>query len=153
MLRRPPRLTRSATLFPYTTLSDLLGRLAVHLAVAVDVVPGIEVPAVARLQGEPQVLVDREALEEIGDLERAREPAPGYAVGRQADDVAAVQLPRDPVRQIEPGNQGEGGGLVGAVAADERMHLCACLRQVDSLHVADDAEALLHTGDPQSLNL
>src|SRR3546814_4283220 len=111
MLRRPPRLTRSATLFPYTTLSDLLGRLAVHLAVAVDVVPGIEVPAVARLQGEPQVLVDREALEEIGDLERAREPAPGNGVGRQAADVAAVQPHRATVRQIEPGNQVEGGGL------------------------------------------
>src|SRR3546814_942046 len=91
MIRRPPSSTRTDTLLPYTTLFRSLGRLAVHLAVAVDVVPGIEVPAVARLQGEPQVLVDREALEEIGDLERAREPAPGNGVGRQAADVAAVQ--------------------------------------------------------------
>src|SRR3546814_20346509 len=77
-------------------------------------------PAVARLQGEPQVLVDREALEEIGDLARAREPAPGNGVGRQAADVAAVQLPRATVRPIEPGNQVEGGGLAVAVGAYAR---------------------------------
>src|SRR3546814_7698866 len=128
-------------------------RRVVFRSVAVDVVPGIEVPAGARLQGEPQVLVEREAREESCDLERAREPAPGNGVGRQAADVAAVQPHRATVRQIEPGNQVEGGGLAGAVGADERMDLSARHREVDLLHGADAAEALLLPGDLQYRSL
>src|SRR3546814_16129885 len=60
-----------------------LGRLAVNLAAAVDVAPGIAVPAVARLPGEPTVLVDREARDAIGDLARQRERAQGNGGGRQ----------------------------------------------------------------------
>ncbi len=56
--------------------------LGVDLRVAVDVAPGVEARRVPRLQRQAQVLVDRQAAEQVGDLERAREALLADAVRR-----------------------------------------------------------------------
>ncbi len=68
-----------------------LGGLGVDIGIAVDVAPDIEAHRTLRLQRQAQVFVDRKAAEQIGDLERAREPAVADQVGRHALDVAAVE--------------------------------------------------------------
>src|SRR4029079_3029978 len=87
MIRRPPR----STLFPYTTLFrsvDLLllparGRRAHHRAQDAD----LRRPGLRR----HQVLLDRHAQEEPKRLERACAPEARDLVGREADEVPAVE--------------------------------------------------------------
>ena len=70
---------------------DEFGGLGVNFRIAVDVAPDVEAHIALRLQREPQVLVDREFLEQIGDLKRARQPAMADQFGRHALNVLAVE--------------------------------------------------------------
>jgi hypothetical protein len=78
-----------------------LVRLGVNLRVAVDVAPDVEPPGMARLQRQPQVLVDRESAEQVGDLERAREPLLADLVRRNAADRPSVQAHAAAVRRVQ----------------------------------------------------
>jgi hypothetical protein len=71
---------------------DELRGFGVHVRIAVDVAPDVEAHAVLRLQRKPQVLVDRQAAEQVGDLERAREAVMADQMSAAALDIAAVEL-------------------------------------------------------------
>ena len=103
---------------------DQLRGLGVDLGVAVDVAPGVEAPRVPRLQRQAQVLVDRQALEQVGDLERAREALLADAVRRQAAGSprrAGAPCPRPGANM--PDDDVEQRGLARAVRADQRVDL------------------------------
>ena len=79
--------------FEAEELDELRG-LGVDVRIAVDVAPGIEPAGMARLHRQAQVLVDRQAVELAGDLERAREAPAGDAVGGEIVDRPAVEMHR-----------------------------------------------------------
>ncbi len=79
----------------------------VNFRVAVDVAPQVEAGRIARLHRQPEVLVDRQAAEQIGDLKRTRQALPADAVRRQAVDLPAVK---------------PYGALIGAYRPDIRLN-------------------------------
>src|SRR5438132_1211774 len=83
--------------------------------------PEAEAVALGGLNGERNVSLGGEVVEDARDLERSRQPEPRAASGRQLGDVAPVE--HDPAR-IRPelaGQLPDQGGLTGAVRTDERM--------------------------------
>ena len=81
----------------------------------------MEATRVPGLDGEPQVLLDREPLEQIGDLERAGDAAGAKAIRREAVDPLAAQQDLAGIRRIQAGDDIEQRGLAGAVRADQRL--------------------------------
>ena len=67
-----------------------LARFGVDVGVIVHVAPEVKTVGMARLQRQAQVLVDGEALEEVGDLERAREALLTNAIGALARNHPAM---------------------------------------------------------------
>src|SRR5947208_8715 len=97
--------------------------------------------AARRLHGKADVFSDGEIGEEIRELERATQTAPGAQRSRQARQVLAVeqnlagagaQLPRD---QIEV------SGLAGAVRSDDGGELARTKRACHRVHGDMSAEA------------
>jgi hypothetical protein len=70
---------------------DQLRGLGVDVAVMVDVAPQVEAASVLGLQRQTQVLVDRQPLEQVGDLERARQPLMADRFRRYTLNLATVQ--------------------------------------------------------------
>ncbi len=66
---------------PRKRISSAVSR--VDIGIAVDVAPGVEARRMPRLQRQAQVLVDRQAAEQVGDLERAGEALLADAVRRR----------------------------------------------------------------------
>src|SRR5690606_6914803 len=106
-----------------------------------DVAPAVEARGVARLQRQAQVLLDRQALEQVGDLEGARQALLADAVGRQTLDRLAVQAHRARGGREHARDQVEGGGLARAVGADEGVDLPGLYAQVRALDRLNAAEA------------
>src|SRR3546814_10793892 len=82
MIRRPPRSTRTDTLFPYTTLF----RSPHH-----DLTMTSEL-LVSALPGELRAAVRRDGI--LDDLLILREGAPGAAAGAQAGDLFLARVQR-----------------------------------------------------------
>ena len=120
-----------------------------NLGVAVDVAPGVEASGVLRLQRQAQVLVDRQAAEQVGDLERTREAALADAVRRQVANLRAVQAHGARVRREHARHEVEQRGLAGAVRADQRVDLAGVDDETRIGDRADAAEVLRHGVDLQ----
>src|SRR5690606_32341620 len=75
--------------------------------------------------GAAQDFVDREPMEDVGDLEAARQPAPVDLEGAAAAHAAAIQQDLAPGRLEAPGNQVEQGRLARAVGPDDGAALAA----------------------------
>ena len=113
-------------------------------AVAVDVAPGVEARGVPRLQRQAQVLVDRQALEQVGDLERARQALLADAVRAPGGgSLAPCSAHRAPVGREHARDEVERGRLAGAVGADQRVHLAGARRRATRCDGANAAEALV----------
>ncbi len=69
-------------------------------------------------------------------------PAAVIASGLKPGDRAAAEEDLALVRHEHPGDQVEGGGLAGAVRADQRVQAAVAHQDVDALHGLDAAEAL-----------
>ena len=80
-------------------------------------------PGCLRLQRQAQVLVDREAAEQVGDLERAGDALLADAVRRQPLDGAAVQTHDAAARREQPRYEIEQGRLAGAIRTDQSVDL------------------------------
>src|SRR3546814_15228666 len=104
MIRRPPRSTRTDTLFPYTTLFRspqaldpglLAGIVAGHLAEPIELPPGALPLLVIEATELAVARNDVAAERRLGLPERARQPAgqepPFVAVRLQQDGRAAVR--------------------------------------------------------------
>src|SRR3546814_13864539 len=114
MLRRPPRSTRTATLFPYTTLfrSEERQQARRH---------ALELPLLGQLD---QAAPTGRFLGAVG-LEAGVEPRQArYPLGRAGPDfqrhIAAPRAARPPAAQATGGHHGPGpvgGGVLGGVAA------------------------------------
>ena len=84
------------------------------------------------------------------------------AYGRQGRDVAAVELDRPVVRQLEAGDHAQGGGLAGARRAEHGEELALANLEVDPRHRHDvavalrealEAERVVHSGETVSRRL
>src|SRR3546814_12450078 len=133
MLRRPPRSTRTDTLFPYTTLfRSALAELD-HLPLGQGELVGASVPllskadllehlicqrpgsgpALAQHRGGEQNLSDGHAREEACALEAPRRPLVSQHVRLLARHVLTLDGDRPGVRSVVPRYQVERGGLRG----------------------------------------
>src|SRR3546814_782180 len=134
MIRRPPRSTRTDTLFPYTTLfrsprADAFAHFTFGERLAAYVVHAIGAGARRRVLG------DRTAVDAVGDDARCLDESPGLRVERGAHDVARathIDLELLDVRAIPqagvaghmkhavhlPRNDATQGALVGHIAED-----------------------------------
>ena len=121
---------------------DQLRGLGVDILVVVDVAPEVEAPGALRLQRQAQVFVDRQPLEQIGDLERARQPLMADRLRRHALDLAAVQRDGAAVGREQAGDQIEQRGLAGAVRPDQGVDFAGADLQARIGHGANAAEGL-----------
>src|SRR5215469_3256319 len=83
--------------------------------------PESEAVALSGLNGERNVSLGGEAVEDARDLERSRQPEPRAAGGRQLADVAPVEHDPSRIRLEVAGQLSDQRGLAGAVRTDERM--------------------------------
>ena len=132
---------------------DQLGGFGVNFRIAVDVAPDVEAHRMLRLQRQPQVLVDRQAAEQVGDLERTGEALLADAVRRQALNVAAVEAHGAAVRRVQARDQVEQRGLAGAVRADQGMDLAGADREAGVGDGTDAAEMFRDAVDLQHRSL
>ena len=123
-------------------IADECRGLALDVGERARLRPGIEAVPMACLDREPHVLLDRERREQVGDLEGAADPGRGDRLRAQPGDRAAAEEDLALVRHEHPGDQVEGGGLAGAVRADQRVQAAVAHQDVDALHGLDAAEAL-----------
>ena len=123
---------------------DQLRGLGVDIAVVVDIAPEVEAPGVLRLQRQAQVFVDRQPLEQIGDLERAGQSLVADRLRRHALDLAAIQLDGAAVGRVEAGDEIEQRGLSRAVRPDQRVDLAGADLQA---RIGDRANAAEGLGD------
>ena len=93
------------------------------LWVTVDIAPDVEAARVLRLQGQPQVFVDRQTTEQIGDLERTGQPLPADVLRRQGLNFLPVQTHGSGIRHKHARDQIEGRRLARAVRPDQRVDL------------------------------
>ena len=108
-----------------------------HFRQTVDVLPERVAVAGRPQHGAADVFPDRHFGEDVGDLERARQPAPVDLERPQAGDDVAVQPDLAGGRLDVTADQVEGRRLAGAVRADDRMALALRDAQIE---VADDAD-------------
>ncbi len=121
---------------------DQFRGLGVDVLVVIDIAPEVEAAGVLRLQRQPQVFVDRQPLEQIGDLERARQPLMADRLRRHALDLAAVQLDGAGIGRVEAGDQIEQRGLSRAVRPDQGMDFAGADLQARIGHRANAAKTL-----------
>src|SRR3546814_2594853 len=162
MIRRPPRSTRTDTLFPYTTLfrSSYEGRTTIRAAVAQDA--GIEVEAAgpAVIRGTVR-LMGRIAIDDNRHAQiRARFPGTGRAVRVQQGDrvrrgqTLVVVEGNDSMRNYPVTAPFDGMVLsrntnVGDFAGDNTLVEIADLSEVwVELHAIGKAAAKLEAGQP-----
>src|SRR3546814_16996026 len=92
MIRRPPRSTRTDTLFPYTTLFRSPGRIAAKLQNQVDGRPHISEDILALERRAPFQHQQRELLERplaaVGVDRRHRSGMPGIACAQEGEGFA-----------------------------------------------------------------
>src|SRR3546814_7367708 len=96
MIRRPPRSTRTDTLFPYTTLFRSPGRIAAKLQNQVDGRPHISEDILALERRAPFQHQQRELLERpldaVGVDRRHRSGMPGIDCAQEGEGFGAAQL-------------------------------------------------------------
>src|SRR6266850_182649 len=129
------------------------GGFGVNLRIAVDIAPDVEAHRMPRLQRKPQVLVDRQAAEQVGDLERAREAAMADKMRGQALNLAAIELHDAGVGGVQTGHQVEQGRLAGAVRSDQSVDFAGFDRQAGTGDRANSAELFRNVLDPQHRSL
>src|SRR5262252_4526355 len=82
--------------------------------------PESETVTLGGLNGERNVALGGEAVEDARDLERSRQPEPRAAGGRQLGYVAPVEDDPAHIRLERAGQLSDQRGLAGAVRTDER---------------------------------
>ena len=100
------------------------------------------------MRGDEQVLADRQVVEQLDRLPRAREPAPRPRVRRQAGEVVAVELDAAPAAD-EAGDRVDERRLARAVRADQPDELARADLEVDVDDGVHAAEADRDPGRPQ----
>jgi len=95
---------------------------------------------VARLQRQPQILIDRQFAEQIGDLKRAGQSAMADQVGRDALDLAAVETDGAGIGRVKARDQVEQRGLAGAVRPDQGVDFAGADREAGMGDGADAAQ-------------
>src|SRR5262249_31544370 len=100
---------------------DELARRAAQARNTFRRLPEAETVALGGLNGERNVSLGGEAVEDARDLERSRQPQPRAAGGRQLGYVAPVGDGPAPTRRELAGQLSDQRGLAGAVRTDERM--------------------------------
>src|SRR5262245_63462759 len=96
----------------------------------------------ARLDREPDVLLDAQPGEQVGDLERAPYSGRRDALRPKPGDRIALELDGSAVRSEQAGDEVEGRGLAGAVGADQGMQGAVANGQIDAAHGAQPAKTL-----------
>ena len=115
---------------------DALGRL-----------PEAEAVRLARLHRQRDIAERGKAIEDAGDLERARKPEPRPLRCRQCGDIAAVEQDAPGVWREFAGELADQRGLSGAVRADERVGLALADRERHVVGGVQRAERLVQMFD------
>ena len=126
-----------------------LGRFLVHLPHPGDRAKQAVPDPVAREDADAEVLEHAEAMEDVGDLERARQPCPVDAMGLETADAASFEHDFAGRGREHAGDQVEEGGFAGAVGTDDRMPLARPDIEVEALDDLDRAEGLGQSRQPQ----
>jgi len=111
----------------------------VHVRIGIDVAPAVERERWRACSDRPQIFADREAAEQIGDLNERAMPCWQISCGLSAMDGAIVSAARAGVRGVEPRYDIEQSRLA-APFADQRMNLAARNRQARVGDGANSAE-------------
>jgi len=75
------------------------------------------------VQADGDVLPDRQVAEQSDVLEGAGDAGDGEGLGLRAGQLVLAEADAPPARPQHAGQQVEGGGLAGAVGADQAQHL------------------------------
>jgi hypothetical protein len=94
------------------------------------------------LDGQREVLPDREMVKHRGNLVGPCQTQPGPAVDRQARDPPAVKINLTAVRRQFPAQLVEGRGLAGTVGPDQGMQFAAGHIEGEVVAGLDGTEAL-----------
>ena len=113
-----------------------------HALVALRVGPAVEMRRIARLHREAQILGDRHARKQVGDLERTAESCRGNPVWRQSRDRLAGEHDRTVIGREHAGDEVEDGRLAGAVGSDQRVQRTIANGERRIGHRLDAAERL-----------
>src|SRR3546814_14975243 len=133
MIRRPPRSTRTDTLFPYTTLFRS-GRCAPEVGDGKLGEQALEhrLAGLAHRLGDFQhaadVLLDGEAAEDGGFLRKIADAESRAPVHRHVGDVVAIQGDPAVAGRTEAGHSIEAGALSRAVGPEHAARLSALHR-------------------------
>ena len=101
--------------------ADQLGRAQCHAFDRVRVGPTIAMRRIVRLNGKPQILLDRYTGKEIRDLKRACKSGADDSMGRQIGYRCPGERHRSAIGHEQARNEIEHCRLARAVRADERM--------------------------------
>ena len=101
--------------------------------------------AAPRPQGDLQVLGDREARQDVGNLEAARDADVDARMRRQARDVLAVEPDAPGARRQLARQLRDQGRLAGAVGPDDGVRLAMPHREVEVIGGDHAAERLRET--------
>ena len=115
--------------------------LLVHPCEVRERAPAVEAPRIARLDGQAQVLEERERGEEIGDLKRTCDAAAHDALGGQAVDAPAVEENLAAVGREHARDGIEERGLSRAIGADERVEPPVGEGEVHGVHRREGADS------------
>ena len=102
-----------------------------------------------RHHAHPDVLAHRHLAEGPRDLVGAGDTTGHSGVGRQAGDVLAPEVNPAVLGPVLAHHDAEGGGLAGAVRADEAERLPALDVEAQAVHRGEAAEALGHVAKLQ----
>src|SRR3546814_457940 len=140
MIRRPPRSTRTDTLFPYTTLfrSGLLVEAPQHRCGA----PEVEALAAPALQGDANVFQRAHVREDRRDLKGPGETQASDLRRSQARDVLPLVDNAAGGRLEKLREKIEAGGLAGSIRPDQGMDGAARDREIDAAHGNEAPELL-----------
>src|SRR5262249_19149181 len=125
--------------FEAKEFNELRG-LGVDVAVVIDIAPQVEAARALRLQRQPQVLVDRQPLEQIGDLERAGQAQMADRFRRHALDLAAVQRDGAAIGRVKARDEVEQSGFSGAVRPYQGVDFAGADLEARVAYCADAAE-------------
>ena len=98
--------------------------------------------ALARLDGQQDVVVDRELGQDGGDLEFQAQAQAGALVGRRARDVVAVEHDGAAVGEVGAGDRLQQRALARAVGPDQPVERAGLHVDIDALQRPQGAERL-----------
>src|SRR3546814_20755467 len=117
MIRRPPRSTRTDTLFPYTTLFRSLDmEIAEQLFQPLD---ALGLVLFGNLEHGHDVLFDRQPAKNRGFLRQVAKPKHRPPVHRQNGDIGAAKENSAMVWIHQPNHRIKAGGFARAIGAEQ----------------------------------